>query len=129
MSRTFVQSYTLGDCTVDIYSDGIETVFHTLPGQPSVPANPQDNEAYRATAEFLGYGSDILRMCIDHELSHTLLAVSRGLRWSPTLHGLATGQTFSEWRTEENAVLGFQRLCRLSDTSILNLPPLLAEGH
>lgn len=130
MSEVYlVQSYTLGDCTVDIWSNAIFTVFHTLENTPCARAAPQDSDVYRGLAQELGYGDDTLRMCIEHELAHTLLAVARGLPWSPTLHAVAHGQVYDQWQAEENAVIGFQRICRLAGLPIINLPPLLAKGH
>lgn len=121
---TLVQSWTLGKTCLDIYDDGIVTVF---PGVGDLEACPQDNDEYRATALRLGYGGDLLLMCQEHEATHTLLAVMMGLPRSPTLFGVVTGNFWPHYRTEEAAVLAFQANCRATGVSILG--DLLGRYH
>jgi hypothetical protein len=73
-------------------------------------AEPQDTDAYRFTAEQLGYGSDTWRMCYEHELAHTLLAIADGLPYSQVLWDVAHGQEGLQSHVgEESAVLTLQR--------------------
>lgn len=85
---SFFLTWTFAECRVFHYPLPCytETVFAdgTL-----VKAAPQDNEAYRATAERLGYGADTCRMSRDHELLHSWLSIRQGKQYSPTLWALA----------------------------------------
>jgi hypothetical protein len=89
----------------------LETVF---PDGTRVPAAPQDTDQYRATAAALGYGDDIWRLCREHEIAHTTLMQSLGLRYSPTLWAVAHGErgkipnSPGEMAAEEKLVLAYQ---------------------
>lgn len=121
-----VASLTLGETCVDLYRHGIDTVF---PDGTNVWAEPQDTDAYRATAERLGYGADTLQMCLDHELLHSVNAAFQGLPWSPTLYHLRHPPYFPLWREEEAAVLAFQEYYRKSGVVVFDLACSLMKGH
>lgn len=82
----------------------------TFPDGSSVPAFPEPTASYVATAERLGYGTDIARMCVEHELVHNWLCHVLGLPHSPALFGVAHGGD-ADWRhaLEEDAVMAVQR--------------------
>src|SRR5215216_3946220 len=109
---------TLGKTQIALRSNGVHTIFSV---NQAVWAEPQDNRSYFQQAEELGYGDDTLLMCLEHEVSHTLLSVLAGLSYSPTLFGVATGKFWPDWRDEEAAVLAFQKFCRVTGVSILDL--------
>lgn len=91
-----------------IFLDGDKTTTSYAPNL-SVPAEPEDNDAYRARAIALGYASDTAAMSRDHELGHHLLAHWLGLPHSPTLRAVADGNlNHPLWRYEEAAVLALQ---------------------
>lgn len=64
------------------------SVLTTFPDGSCLYAEPEDNDAYRATARQFGYGDDpgsLWALCWQHEFLHTFLAVKQGLLYSPTL--------------------------------------------
>jgi hypothetical protein len=91
---------------VELHEGGLTVTRY--PGLLDIPATSQDNGVYRERALALGYGSDTARMSRQHELGHHLLARALGLPHSPTLHGVASGQEWPQWRLEEGAVLALQ---------------------
>lgn len=97
----------LAACTVTIDGPNVET---TLPGGQRVLGMPMHDAAYLATARRLGYGADVVRLNIEHELTHTLLAHWLGLRCSPTFCRVAHGDHDPSdlTRIEECAVLAVQ---------------------
>lgn len=113
-----IQSLTLGTTCVNLYQEGIDTVFQD---GTNVWAEPQDEDNYRATAERLGYGNNTLAMCQDHELAHTVLAVLMGLDYSHTLWGVAHGAYWPHYRDEEAAVLAFQTYCQKAGCRVLDI--------
>jgi hypothetical protein len=119
-------SLTLGETTVDLYRKGVDTVFRD---GTDVWAQPRDDDEYRATAERLGYGSDTLRMCQDHELAHTVLAVLAGQPYSPTLWGVAHGHHWPYYHDEEAAVLAFQAYCLRLGAQIQNIAMSLIKSY
>lgn len=118
---TIVPVISLPTATVEIWPDCVRT---TLPGSGQVMAAPEATEEYRARARALGYGDDIMAMCREHEILHSLLACWLGLPESPVLARLAAGNPMDreEMEPEEAAVLALQRLCRQHQIDV----PLMA---
>jgi hypothetical protein len=89
----------------------LETVFAD---GTRVPAAPQDSDQYRATASACGYGDNLWRLCREHEIAHTTLMQTLGLRHSPTLWAVAHGEhgripnSPGEMAAEEKLVLAYQ---------------------
>jgi hypothetical protein len=54
-----------------------------------VPASPSSSSDEVFTAADLGYGTDLGRMVVEHELAHNLIAEWRGLEYSPALERIA----------------------------------------
>lgn len=113
-----IVSMTLGETCVDIYTDGVDTVFRD---GTNVWATPQGEPSYAETAQRLGYGDDLLQMCQDHETLHTVLAVLEGRPWSPTLWHLVHPPHWQHWREEEAAVMTYQAYLRRTGTSVMDL--------
>ena len=99
----------LADCIVTI---GPQHVVTDMPDGTCCEGAPEDNDAYRATAERLGYGGDVARMNRSHETAHSLVAMLLGLPASPTLWRVAHGQLEASDLTgiEEDAVCSLERL-------------------
>lgn len=77
----------------------------------AVAAAAEPTPAYALLARQIGYGSDVDRMCVDHELVHNLLAHAIGLAASPTLARVAVDRDAPATdltRLEEIAVLAVQ---------------------
>jgi hypothetical protein len=113
-----MRTVTISGGRVELHADGL-TVTH-LPGG-HVPARAQDTDEYRQRAHDLGYGDDTALMSREHELAHTMLAGWLGLPYSPTLQGVATGDTWPHWHLEEAAVLALQAYARALGVSIVDL--------
>lgn len=100
----------LGIVTVRVWRpDYLETVW---PDGRVCPALFVDDAQARAHAAEWGYGDDVQRMHLEHELTHTLLAQANGLPWSPVLYHVAGGPhvptpTRAE---EEGRVVAVQRI-------------------
>jgi hypothetical protein len=93
----------------------------TLPSGDVVLGEPQDTDAYRATARQLGYGDDTLAMCRDHDPLHALLAAWLGLEVSYSLldgAGLLDPADAEKAAAEEAAVLAVQRFMRLAGATL-----------
>jgi hypothetical protein len=88
-----------------------------------VPACPEDTPAYRATALRLGYGSDTLAMCRDHEMLHNWLCHALGLRESLVMRALANGESAEGelLGLEEEAVMAVQRFARVVRAPLLGV--------
>ena len=103
----------LGSVIVRVWPEDhyLETVF---PDGTKVPAAPEDTDEARSLASDLGYGDDLWRMCLEHELLHTALLQRLGYEHSPTLwevaHGNSKGIPGKPWamRGEEGLVLAYQ---------------------
>lgn len=82
----------------------------TLADGSELVAMPEDTDAYYRTAAKHGYGGDINRLCIEHELVHHLLARWLGLPESYALGRVARGnlEATDISRMEEQAVLSIQ---------------------
>ena len=113
-----MQTLRLASAVIELHPDGL-TVTRYREGH--VDARPHDTEEYRARARSLGYGSDTLAMSRDHEVMHHWLAASLGLPHSPTLYGVARGDTWPHWRVEEAAILGVQRYAMQAGVGIVDL--------
>ena len=109
-------SFSFGATSVDL--DGPYSVT-TMPGGARIVAAPQDNDDYRRTALRLGYGSDTIRMCHDHDACHAWLAQALGLPESPSLRNVADGigDTPLTW-LEEDAVCAVQRYANAAGVSL-----------
>lgn len=85
----------------------------TLPDGTVIEGNPQPDDEYRDTAEWLGYGGDTLAMCRDHDPLHALLTDWLGLPASFSLR-VAAGldQPNALAGLEEEAVLALQKFVR-----------------
>lgn len=87
MTRTWTigsNTFTWHDC----YNNGTTT----FPDGRTLTAAPNDDADTHAQAAKLGYGDtpeELARMCREHELLHTFLAVREGKPVSPTLHSVA----------------------------------------
>jgi hypothetical protein len=102
---------------IQVWPDCVRTI---LPDGSEVVAAPQDNDAYRATAERLGYGADVRRMCFEHEILHSWVAAHFGLPESPTLGRVARGQgDTSLTGLEEDAVCALARLANAAGVTLL----------
>lgn len=79
-----------------------------------VEATPQwDEPSYRARALDLGYGSDLVRMCQDHEVLHSVAAELLRQAASPVLWAVAHGDARRKGHgAEEDLVLRLQRELR-----------------
>lgn len=112
-------AYRVGRTLIEI---GTDLLFTVLPDGALVPAAPQDTTEYRMTAAGLGYEDDILRMCREHEVAHSLLCWLLGLPESPTMRGVAHGAAPTpQTNLEEAAVLAFQAFARALDIDLLAL--------
>ena len=100
-----------GRTRVRITATGSET---TLPDGRVLPAQPQDTPAYRAQAQAIGYGDDMLAMCREHDYLHALLCQALGLPVSPALLGAINGAPTNDLTgAEEDLVLAAQRFLNL----------------
>jgi hypothetical protein len=126
--NTFIHNMTMVQfkhCFVRVANVGyLETVFED---GSICPALLVEDEQARASAADLGY-SNIQRMHVEHELSHTMLAEAAGLPYSPTLWNVAhPGSTPDEERAlEEALVFSFQRFCTTGSRApeLLGIPML-----
>jgi hypothetical protein len=87
-----------------------------------VEGEPHDTEEYRLTAQSLGYGSDILAMCQDHDPLHVALCRWLGLEISFAMSiaaGDVAGNAVKELAVlEEAAVIAVQRFAKRSGAKI-----------
>lgn len=90
----------------EVHDWGCRTVY---PDGRTVLAAPQDDNAYFETARKLGYGADTLRMCIEHEFLHSVLAEATLGLPSASLRAVAARRAhgYREWR-EEALVMAVQ---------------------
>jgi hypothetical protein len=91
------------------------TVTTHFPCGLCLTAAPVLNQESVVRARELGYtGTDqdaVWAMTQDHDLTHMLLAQAEGMKWSPTLYGVAAGVPYqpAEAAREEARVLFVQR--------------------
>lgn len=83
----------------------------TFPGGLYLEARPQPGQ--EETAALLGYGDDVARLTLDHDLAHSVICAELlGLPASPTLLHEAGGEQVSvEWRALEEALVMFAQRC------------------
>ena len=100
------------NCVVRLWPD--ERYMQTrFPDGTFCPAVPVLNAESQARARSLGYGEDLARMSVEHELAHTVLAEAYGLPHSPALWAVAHGEAPPHnAQLEEATVLGLQRFGR-----------------
>lgn len=113
----------VGKCSfkVDERERVVLTQFHDVQTDEvfaELRAKPNLREEDLARAEALGYehsADGVWEMTLDHDYTHTLLAESQGLPWSPTLYGVATGNPIEESMAieEERIVFLIQRINRI----------------
>jgi hypothetical protein len=86
-------------------------VTHFPADDSFVPATPQwEDLAYSERAQKLGYGTDLVRMCQDHEVLHSVAAELLRQGPSDVLWAVAHGDLSRRGRgAEENLVLRLQR--------------------
>lgn len=112
MTTDLTVTVALGDSVVTIGQRFVVTRFED---GTEIHAWSVYDETSMKTARDLGYqGTDeevIDAMTREHDLTHTVLAVARGLRYSPTLWRVAHGLELDEddVRHEEQMVLDAQR--------------------
>lgn len=116
----------LAGSEIEIASWGVTTLY---PDGLSVPAAPQDDATYRVRAESLGYGTDTMRLCQEHEVMHAIVAEWLGLEHSPTLRGVAEGSYWPHWQIEEAMVLAAQKMCRQLGIDIIDLARKIGDGR
>lgn len=96
-----------------------------LPSGTNVPGRPQNNAEQAATAERLGYGTDVLQMCRDHDPLHALLTDWLGMSSSYSLSLSTVKNPGSEDRyiaeAEEELVLMLQKFMRLVGLKLTDL--------
>lgn len=110
-----VLTYSNGSI-VQIWPDCVRTI---LPDGREVVAAPQDNDAYRATAERLGYGADVRRMSVEHEVLHNWACALLGLPESPTLGRVARGEGDTVLTgLEEEMVLAIARFANAAGVNL-----------
>ncbi len=132
-------TFQFSRCHLDYWPtrEYLETVFED---GSRVEASPMDDLEYRATAGKLGYGRDVMRMCLHHEFIHSLRAEILGLPYSQVLWDVAHGIHGDEAlaRDEEAAVLRLQKLLVVNESAFASLfcavpghgwPPEYAPGQ
>ena len=106
--------HVIGECTVRIFPDWMETVFKD---GLSVPAAANDDPDSLERAAALGYSST-WEMSKSHEIAHSLLMVALGHEFSPVLRGVAVRESGGNKddivapklsNLEEALVMDFQR--------------------
>lgn len=108
----------LGRATVAF--EGLYTIT-TLPDGQRIIAAPQDNDAYRATAKRLGYGTDTQRMCREHEASHSAICAWLQLPESPTMRAVAGDEGPTDLsNAEEDAVCALARFANMASADLLD---------
>lgn len=103
--------FELDHCTVSFYDGWAWTEFRTGEGWGATPGH--DRHYYRL-ADRLGYGTDIVRYCLEHDLFHSLVEQELFHRPSPIIWCLAHGVKAAPWTTvyEEATVQMFQGYLR-----------------
>ena len=104
--------FFLPSATVEFHRHGARTTFSD---GTVLDAVPEGNDTYYARAAKLGYGTDTLAMCQEHELLHSVLAELLLGGPSPALWRAAQGDYDKRGLgQEEAAVLEVQRAWRAS---------------
>lgn len=125
----------IGASRLEIWPDCVVTI---LPGpEPSskLLAAPQDNDAYRETAARHGYATSpagLMRLCAEHEATHSWLASILGLNESPTLRAVADNSPnppIELMQLEEAAVMAIQAFAMAAQVNILDAIEKLSQTH
>ncbi|RVK40888.1 hypothetical protein [Sinorhizobium meliloti] len=103
-----------GEVTVHITSGLTMT---RLPDGDLVPADHREQPGQAELARELGY-PDAVAMNAEHDAVHSLVSHWLGLDASPTLKGVASGQTYEHWREEEAVIFA---LCRWANAAGIDL--------
>lgn len=88
-----------------------------LPDGAIVPAEHREQPGQAELARELGY-PDAVAMNAEHDAVHSLISHMLGLDASPTLKGVASGQTYEHWREEEAVIFA---LCRWANAAGIDL--------
>jgi hypothetical protein len=126
-----ISSMTLGSCCIDVYDEGVDTVFSD---GVICTALPHDDEHYGDVCRRLGYPDDAagrLRQCQDHEIAHTIVGVLAGRGYSPTLWAVAHGEEIDpiENGLEEAATLALQAYSRRVGVPVYDMACLLMKPY
>lgn len=115
-----MKTLKFGDNAVNIHDDHVDVV---LPDGAVVPAVPHITPEYYSTTSHLGYGEDIMALCVNHEIVHTALCHWLGLKESPTMRSVASfnSQSTSITGSEEDAVMAIQRFANLMGVDLVEL--------
>lgn len=101
---------------VRVFADHTEV---TLPSGTVVTGYPQGSEHQAEVARQLGYGDDVLQLCLDHDPLHARLCDWLGIPASYSLRQ-ATGELPDDLgylaQAEEEAVIAVQRFAQMSLT-------------
>lgn len=113
-----IRRLRIGNITVDVDEHGTRIAW---PDGSTVTRHPHDTTDYRATAERLGYGTDTLRMSIEHELCHVLLGYWAGLP-SAVMAQLRGGDAEPlAVCLEEDVVIALQKYLRARGVDVVRL--------
>jgi hypothetical protein len=88
---------------VSFYENFVWTQFATGEGWGGTV--PGDDPTYRALAERLGYGNDVVRYCLEHDFLHSFLEGEVMGRPSPILWSLAHGWRHPDTTEYEEALV------------------------
>lgn len=101
-----------------LYDGGCYTVY---PDGKSWGAEPHDTADYHIIANRLGYGDDIMRYAIDHEVAHHCVTEWAFNRRSAVLWPLAHGmKPVLRWAVAEEALaMTFQKWLRCDERPII----------
>lgn len=115
MARTI----RIGRTTVCVGDGRCQTMLHD---GSTVDAEPHDTDEYREKATALGYGRDTGRMCVEHELTHSLLCHAIGLSESPVMRAVAIdGPDSVLLGYEEDAVLAVQKFVATAGIDLVSV--------
>lgn len=106
----------LGNVLVEVHAWGTRMAW---PDGSEVLGAPHDTDEYRKTALLCGYGSDRMKLCIEHEVVHALFEWVLGVP-SEVMKG-QRGQPVDQqicWK-EEAAVLAFQQYITARGISLI----------
>ena len=106
-----IRTYELKHCQVVDYGSYVET--HFKDPRAIVSAWAHDTPSYRKLATLLGYGDDIHRYCLEHEVAHSFTYEVLFDRVSPVLWCLAQKRAAPQTTAMEEAIaIAFQGFCR-----------------
>ncbi len=113
----------LKHCLVEITDYGCITKFFD---GTETAAWPHDSDDYRTIADRLGYGSDTLAYCREHEILHSLTQEWLHDRPSPVLWGVAHNKMLTARQSIEEEVFTqtMQRFIRADERPIVSCSTL-----